>query len=163
MRWIGGFYSIVNLSYLKNFFLEGNTMTKDCIVYLCYIASIALQVSGALLLVWYATSAKRENVIRRFFGNGIVTNDSETNEIVYDEEAFFQEYKITYISKWSFIYILAGYVLGVFGKLPNDSINCKLKAIILIIALLVLVMFLTNKLIELYIIKKNKASRIRTR
>ena len=68
-------------------------MIKEGIFYVIYVISISLQVAGVLLLVCYATSAKRENVIRRFFGKGIITNDSKTNEIVYDEEAFFQEYK----------------------------------------------------------------------
>ena len=127
--------------------------------YIIYIISISLQVAGALLLVAYAISTKREDVIRRFAGKGILYRDNETNKITYNEEAFFQEYKMAYIGKLSFIYILSGYLLGVWGEL-NKSDSFKDLALIFIAILSLIIMLISNECVEFYITKTNKASEI---
>lgn len=61
--------------------------------YIVYIISISLQVAGALLLIAYGISTKRDDVIKRLFGNGIIHRDNDTNEISYNEKAFFKNTK----------------------------------------------------------------------
>ena len=90
--------------------------------YIVYIISISLQVAGALLLIAYSISTKRDDVIKKFSGKGFIHRDNNTNEISYNEKAFFQEYKMAYIDKLSFIYILFGYLLGLLW-LIGDLLN----------------------------------------
>ena len=124
--------------------------------YLIYIISISFQVAGALLLVVYFISTKRKAVIKKFAGNGTIHLDNNTQELTYNEKAFFDEYKMAYIQRLSFVYILAGYLSGVFGSL-SESIRCR----VMIIAILSLaLMFFSNKGVELYVRNKNKAFKI---
>ncbi len=127
--------------------------------YIVYIISISLQVAGALLLVAYGISTKRDDVIKKFSGNGIILRDNDTNEIFYNEKAFFQEYKMAYIGKLSFIYILSGYLLGVLGELKDTEI-AKDIALIIIAVVSLLIMFASNKMVEILLSKSNKASKI---
>ena len=127
--------------------------------YIIYIFSISLQVAGALLLVAYGISTKRDDVIKKFSGNGIIRRDNDTNEIYYNEKAFFQEYKMAYIDKLSFIYILSGYLLGVLGEL-KDTEAAKDIALIIIAIVSLFIMFASNKLVEVILSKSNKVSKI---
>lgn len=127
--------------------------------YLIYIISISFQVAGALLLVVYFISTKRKAVIKKFAGNGTIHLDNNTQELTYNEKAFFDEYKMAYIQRLSFVYILAGYLSGVFGSL-SESIRCRVIALVIIAILSLALMFFSNKGVELYVRKKNKAFKI---
>ena len=127
--------------------------------YIVYIISISLQVAGALLLIAYSVSTKRDDVIKRFSGKGIIHRDNNTNEISYNEKAFFQEYKMAYIGKLSFIYILSGYLLGVLGELKDTKASRDIALIIIAILSLV-IMIISNKLVEVILSKSNKVSKI---
>ena len=127
--------------------------------YLIYIISISFQVAGALLLVVYFISTKRKAVIKKFAGNGTIHLDNNTQELTYNEKAFFDEYKMAYIQRLSFVYILAGYLSGVFGSL-SESIRCRVIALVIIAILSLALMFFSNKGVELYVRNKNKAFKI---
>lgn len=86
-----------------------------------YIISISLQVAGALLLLRYATSTKRLDVIRSFGGNGIITGNEEEKEISYNHDAFKETYRTAYLSKVAFVFIALGYFFGVFGVIEWES------------------------------------------
>lgn len=77
-----------------------------------YIGAIALQVAGALLLLLFAVSTKRENIVRGFASNKLITENGDTEEIKYNEDAFKEYYRNAYLSKWAFGYIMAGYFWG---------------------------------------------------
>ena len=127
--------------------------------YIVYIISISLQVAGALLLIAYSISTKRDDVIKKFSGKGFIHRDNNTNEISYNEKAFFQEYKMAYIGKLSFIYILSGYLLGVLGELKDTKASRDIALIIIAILSLV-IMIISNKLVEVILSKSNKVSKI---
>ena len=78
---------------------------------LAYIFSISLQIAGALLLLIYSISTKRESVIRRFVGKGLLARQGE--RLDYDEKAYKEEFCRAYLNKFSFGFIAFGYLLGV--------------------------------------------------
>jgi hypothetical protein len=122
---------------------------------ICYIFSISLQIAGALLLIFFLISTKRENIIRNFFGRGIILKNGNTKEIIYNKEAFLEEYRNAYLNKCSFIYIAVGYVLGIFGELKPE---CKLVAFFMVVLLSMLIMFLSifgSKFLVKIFIKKS--------
>lgn len=127
------------------------------IEYLIYIISISFQVTGALMLVIYGISTKREALIKKIAGNGLIYRDED--EITYNETAFFNVCKMTYIERLSFVYILIGYLSGVFGNIDR-SLQYKIIALMSIAVLSFALMFFSNKGVELYIQKKNKAFKI---
>ena len=105
-----------------------------------YIIAISLQVSGALLLLIKYLSTKKENLIIRFKGNGIIIKNNNTNEITFDKEAFRKLYENTLINRWAFGYIFFGYLIGVFGSIDN---NCNKEKVIAFVAILLLTIMLT--------------------
>ena len=109
---------------------------------LAYIFSISLQIAGALLLLIYSISTKREAVIRRFVGKGLLAREGERLE--YNEKAYKEEFCRAYLNKFSFGYIALGYLLGVWG---NSGNICAWNLTVGIILIVFLVMFITIKVV----------------
>lgn len=120
------------------------------IYFIIYVFAISFQVSGALLLLFYGISTKRDSIIRRFAGKGIITQENE--KIDYNNEAYKQEFKNAYMNKLSFFYIATGYLLGVWGKVDE---KCRLYAFLAIILLIIIIISLSNIIIS-KIIKRSK-------
>lgn len=112
-----------------------------------YILSISLQVAGALLLMFFSLSAKREQIIKRFVNkNFIIRNENE--ELEYDEGELKSTFRTAYLSKFSFGYIALGYILGIFGDI-NDSILYTIIGIILgTIVLMVIAYWITSIILK---------------
>lgn len=89
-----------------------------------YIVSISLQVAGALLLMFFSISTKRENIIRAYFGKGSSKRKDNSNEIEYSEKTFKDIYKTAYLTKFSFAYIALGYLLSIYGESSEVNRNC---------------------------------------
>ncbi len=94
---------------------------------LCYIVSISLQLAGALMLIVFAFSTKRENVIRAFARSHMITLDGNTRELSYNHKAFIETYKTAYYTKISVIFISVGYLLGIFGNIGTAIIPMLLR------------------------------------
>lgn len=84
-----------------------------------YILSISFQVAGALLLMFFSISTKRESILNDFFGKGLSTREDNSDEVKYNHKVFIDYYIRAYLSKFSFLYIAIGYALGVFGSITN--------------------------------------------
>lgn len=84
-----------------------------------YVISIALQVSGALLLMIFSISTKREKIIKRFINKDIVTEQGSS--ISYNKEEFKETFRNAYLNIFSFGYIALGYLISVFGETNNDK------------------------------------------
>lgn len=85
-----------------------------------YIIAVSFQVSGALLLLIYNISTKRENIIKNFANNKGFIGRCGT-EITYNKDGLKEIFKIAYINKISFFYIIIGYIIGVFGKIEENT------------------------------------------
>lgn len=105
-----------------------------------YIISVSFQIAGALLLVLFSISTKRDSVICRFVGNGIITKDGDSKILDYNENAYKEEYRRAFLNKYSFGCILLGYMLSIWGEIEDGS---RLEASIYI-ALLSLIMILMS-------------------
>lgn len=103
-----------------------------------YILSVSFQIAGALLLFFYSISAKRESVIRRFVGKGLLTRQGDVVE--YNQDAYKKEYFLAYLNKISFALIAGGYLTNVFGSIEN---MCKALALVGVLLFTPLVMFLS--------------------
>ena len=86
-----------------------------------YIISVSFQIAGALLLVLFSISTKRDSVIRRFVGNGIITKDGDSKILDYNENAYKEEYRRAFLNKYSFGCILLGYMLSIWGEIEDGS------------------------------------------
>lgn len=82
-----------------------------------YIISIGLQLSGAIILLIGSVSTKRASIIKQFAGKGIIHRDNNTNELVYNKDAFRQEYKKAILNKFAFGILSIGYLLGIWGEM----------------------------------------------
>ena len=121
-----------------------------------YILSVSLQVAGALLLMLNVLSTKREKVIRRFVGKGLLCRDNNTNAISYDQNALKAVFQEAYLSKFAFAYIIMGYLFGVFGTIASEYRNIIATAIVAATALLILLSYLVVYLILKFSKKVNR-------
>jgi len=112
-----------------------------------YILSVSFQIAGALLLMLNVLSAKREKVIRRFAGKGLLYRDNNTNTISYDQNALKDVFREAYLSKFSLAYIIMGYLFGVFSTIASEYKNIIAMAIVAATALLILLSYLVVYLI----------------
>lgn len=103
-----------------------------------YIVAISFQLAGALLLLLYSISAKRENVIRRFASKCLIYRDNNTNEIQYDKEALKSSFRDAWLNKLSFGLIALGYLIGIFGEIGQTD---KLLIFPYVVILTELIMF----------------------
>lgn len=109
-------------------------MKFDCLG-LIYIVAASLQVSGAILLLVYNFSVKRESIIKTFANDkGYILRDGI--RIDYDKDRLKEVFKIAYINKISFIYIIIGYVLGVFGEIGENTYKLIIVLGIIVFALI---------------------------
>lgn len=83
----------------------GGIKMLNCSVF-AYVMAIPLQLSGALLLLLYAFSTKRSNLVKGFAKSRIIYRDNNTSKISYNEQAFVEMCKNIYLNKFAFIYIL---------------------------------------------------------
>lgn len=130
-------------SHLKEKNVPTTSLSTDNII---YILSISFQIAGALLLLVYSTSAKRESIIRRFVGKGLLTRQGD--KVEYNQDAYEKEYFLTYSNKLSFGYIAFGYLVNVFGNIENA---CKGIVFISILLCTVLIMVVSIKGLSFFV------------
>lgn len=105
-----------------------------------YILAISFQIAGAIQLAVYSMSAKRENVVKRFVQKtSLINKDGDTNELDYDDNAFFDEFKLAWFNKISFSYIAIGYIIGIWGDLEDYNKFCSLLWIISIVIFIMII------------------------
>ena len=117
-----------------------------------YILSISFQLAGALLLVVFAISTKRQATIKRFAGKGIIARDGNSKELSYNENEFKETFRIGYVNKCAFMYIAIGYFGGVFGNIDGKN---KIVIGLLVLLCTAFLMGIAYVIIE-QILKKSK-------
>lgn len=118
-----------------------------------YIGAISFQVSGALLLLFFAISTKRKNVVRRFIAKGYIERCG--NKINYNKLNFLDEYKNAYLNRLAFIYIALGYILGIWGE-----IGCfeKIKIFIFVVVFTIIIMAASYFFTYIFVHKSKKVN-----
>lgn len=102
------------------------------------VFAIALQVSGAIiLLLWSVNGAKKEKIIEKYFpGSNVAPRDNENN-CVLKKEKLQKISKEAYLNILAFIDIVIGYALAFFISSKNDATNTFLSTIIITLIVLV--------------------------
>ena len=118
-----------------------------------YILAFSFQIAGAVLLIIFATSTKRENIIKLLATSHIIQKDGNTGAISYNHEVLFSLYRTAYYSKFSVAYIAAGYLLAVFGD--SSKVSKGFAAMLIIIVGTVLVLF-AWLCIDRYLLPRNE-------
>lgn len=85
-----------------------------------YVIAVSFQVAGALLLLLYNVSSKRKDIIKNFASTKGCIKVQGT-EVEYDKPRLKEIFKLAYINKMSFGYIVVGYIVGVFGKIGDNT------------------------------------------
>ncbi len=118
-----------------------------------YILAISFQISGAVMLLLYSASTKRDDVIKRFMERKNVSQDEKTKSIEYDENAYKEEFKVAYLNKISFGYIAVGYIINIWGDCSSDW---KIFVAFETVVSAILILFMTYKgvLLWMYFSKK---------
>lgn len=96
----------------------------------------------------FALSTKREKVIQRFAGNGIIARDNNTNEIFYNEKAFKDSFKDAYLNKCSFAFIALGYFTGVFGEINYNKVLVGVLIVLLTALIMGVTYLIVNQLVS---------------
>lgn len=122
-----------------------------------YIFSISLQLSGSLLLMIFSLSTKRKQIIKRFINNNILTERGKILD--YDTEEFKNTYKIAYLNKFSFGYIVIGCIASIFAS-NNNCPPWRIMIYTIIFTLLFIVIaILFTKHLVIFLPKANKPIR----
>ena len=112
-----------------------------------YILSISLQLAGALLLMIFALSTKREKIIQQFAGKGLIYRDNNTDKLSYNETVFREAYRNAYLNKCAFAFIGLGYLSGIFGDI---GLNNKFLIAFFIIICTAILMGTTYIIVECF-------------
>ncbi|MEG0660652.1 MULTISPECIES: hypothetical protein [Anaerorhabdus] len=116
-----------------------------------YCLSVSLQITGALLVADISfNSLKRENVLKKFLKTNIVTFDSFKNKLIYDREAFKEFVMNKALLFISLIFIISGFMLGIFYL--NDGLYLFVKTI-LVILITVFLIFIAKMIVGLILSK----------
>ena len=120
-----------------------------------YVFSLALQISGAVLLIIRYWGNTKGRVINEYFpGAGIANNDGNDNAVLEANRVRDCVIEI-YANRTAFIYIAVGYALSVFGeKGIGNNIVILLLVIITSAALIFLEHIVAHKLAS-YLYKEN--------
>ena len=86
-----------------------------------YFISIALQVSGALILILFCWGNTERRVLNTIFPANTSVHREEDDTVIISKEKLFKAHKEILLNRYAFIFIGVGYLLNLFGD--NDELN----------------------------------------
>lgn len=99
------------------------------------LLSIALQLSGAILLMIKFWGKRKEEILQQYFNSSEIICRDNGEEVSLHKEKLQKIFKEIYLTRFSFIYIVVGYLLSVFDL--SISKCCAVLAILLISSILI--------------------------
>lgn len=118
--------------------------------------SVSFQLAGALVLLLYNVSTKRDDIIRSMYNAMAYTERNGNTQEINDLSIQFREkYRNAYLNKAAFFLLTVGYVLSLFGAIGKDE---QCSAFFLVIVLTTLFVWLTKFLVEKYCLQQPDAS-----
>lgn len=109
------------------------------------ILSIALQLSGAILLMVKFWGKRKAEILQQYFNSSESICRDDGEEVVLHKEKLQKIFKEIYLTRFSFFYIVCGYLLSVFDL--SISKCCAVLAILLISSILILLAYSISILI----------------
>lgn len=86
-----------------------------------YILSISLQVAGAICLIMNYWGNVKEKVILSYYVGGEIPKVQDNNMVLLKKEKLQLCAKDIYMNRFSFICIIIGYGIGLFGNITDGS------------------------------------------
>ena len=100
------------------------------------VLSIAFQLSGAVLLTIRFWSKRKNEILQQYFNSSEIICRDDGEEVVLRKEKLQKIFKEIYLTRFSFIYIVIGYVLSIFDM--SISKCCAILIILFVTLLLIL-------------------------
>ncbi len=104
---------------------------------LFFLFSIALQVSGALILIIFCWGNTEKRVLNTIFPANTSVHREEDNTVIISKEKLYKAHKEILLNRYAFIFICAGYLLNLFGE--NDGLNLWIGLVVVIASSVVIV------------------------
>lgn len=86
-----------------------------------YILSISLQVAGAICLIMNYWGNVKEKVILSYYVGGEIPKAQDNNMVLLKKEKLQSCAKDIYMNRFSFMCIIIGYGIGLFGNITDSS------------------------------------------
>lgn len=115
---------------------------------IAYIISVTLQLSGSLIVLFKIATFKRKQVVKNFFVSSFVSRNGNTDEIEYNEQAFREKFRESIFNIVAFAYLSLGYFFSIFGRISQGT---EWIAVGWIVVTTLIVFFITNMMINLYV------------
>ena len=101
-----------------------------------YLLSLALQVSGALILIIFCWGNTERRILNTIYAVNTSVHREEDNKVIVERDKLIKAHKEILLNRIAFIFIGGGYLFSVFGS--NKGIYPWTGLIIVIVASLVL-------------------------
>ena len=106
-----------------------------------YAVSIALQVSGSvLLLLYYFRGKTKDLAIHEYFPGSNVAYRDDANNITLEKEKLQSTVILIYKNRAAFVMLACGYLVGIFGR--NDGHEMAVAGLVVVMTAIVIA--LTN-------------------
>lgn len=86
-----------------------------------YILSISLQVAGAICLLMNYWGNVKQKVILTYYAGGEIPKAQDNDMVLLKKEKLQSSAEDIYMNRFSFLYIIIGYGIGLFGGITDNS------------------------------------------
>ena len=88
---------------------------------LIYLLSLALQVSGALILIIFCWGNTEHRVLNTIYPANSSVHREDDDTVIIGKEKLFKAHKTVLLNRNAFVFIAAGYLISLFGA--SEGIN----------------------------------------
>lgn len=107
----------------------------DCL-YLVYLFSLSLQVSGTLILIFFCWGSTKKLVLRAVYPANTIVERNDDDTVTISKEKLYEAHKEVLLNRIAFISLFCGYLLSIIGT--NNGMNpwCGLLMVFMISCIL---------------------------
>ncbi len=125
----------------------------EAIRFWLFVASEVFQASGAILLLVFTFSTKREMLVRNFVQNSFSVLDADTKTVEYNHSVFANQCINSYASKVAVLLILFGFLFSLWGDIGT---YCRWKAAIAVVSITIVLVMIIINVLKILVPKLNK-------
>ena len=114
--------------------------------------SIAFQLAGALILLLYGVSTKRDNIIKSFSARSFIWRDGNTQKINDLSKEYQQRYRQAFLNKTAFLYLTLGYMLSIWAEKGSSS---PCLSTLITVALTILLLVVGKVVVNQWLMKRS--------
>lgn len=107
----------------------------DCL-YLVYVFSLSLQVSGTLILIFFCWGGTKKLVLRAVYPANTIVERSEDDTVTISKKKLYEAHKEVLLNRIAFISLFCGYLLSIFGINNGMNVWCGLLMVFMISCIL---------------------------